>query len=193
MPDTSRDREPRMPPASWHDAFATLSSEVPASDAWQGIARSLDSARPGRRRRPLAWLALAAVLALAIALPWRAVERPVDGPADRSATGDLATATATKSGLDALYAESAQLEILLAHARDSQVASGTALAMTDDLDARLAAIDSRLSRPGLDAQQQQQLWTDRVQALRTLVAFEGTRRWLAANGTHYDGALVHVN
>jgi|SRR5690606_17362694 len=192
MPDTSRDRDPRMPPATWHDAFAALPPEVPARDTWQEVSRSLDAARPGRRR-PLAWLAMAAALVLAVALPWRAMDSDMDGAADGAATRDMTAAAATPAALDALYAESAQLEILLAHARDSQVASGTALAMTDDLDARLAAIDSRLSRPGLTEQQRQQLWTDRVQALRALAAFEGTRRWLAANGTHYDGALVHVN
>ncbi|KAG1222901.1 hypothetical protein G6F68_020505 [Rhizopus microsporus] len=34
---------------------------------------------------------------------------------------------------------------------------------------------------------------ERIDALRTSVAFESNRRWLAAHGEGYDGALVRVD
>jgi hypothetical protein len=48
-------------------------------------------------------------------------------------------------------------------------------------------------QPGLSPSRQAALWRERVQALRAFAGFESTRRWLAANGERYDGALARVD
>lgn len=98
-----------------------------------------------------------------------------------------------ESGLEALYAESAQLEALLAAARDDRIASSGAAALTDSLDAELAVIDATLSQPGLDAPRSAGLWRRRVDTLRQLAGIETTRRLLSARGETYDAALVSID
>lgn len=188
---------PGPPPRDWRDAFAALPPESPPAGGWQALSARLDAravanpraARTRTRRWPL-WAAGAAALALAIALPWRMADET--GPAPRSATqADLATATVDP--LEQLYAESAQLEALLAVARDDRVASATAAVLSDAFASQLAAIDARLATPGLNRDAQLSLWQQRVDGLRTLTGFESNRRWLAAQGTRYDAALVLVD
>ncbi|MGN6512667.1 MAG: hypothetical protein ACTHKZ_03735 [Lysobacteraceae bacterium] len=173
-----------MTPRDWGEAFAALPMDAAPADTWRRVAARLD-ARPPRARWPR-WLAAAAVLVLAIALPWRSwfehARLPATAP---SAQADPALAR--------LQAESAQLEGLLAYARDERVASGSAATLSAQLDARVAAIDAALMQPGLAAARQQALWRERVEALRTLAAFEANRRWLASQGERYDGALVRVD
>lgn len=173
-------------PRDWRMAFAALPLERPAGDSWNRIATRLD-ARP-RPRWP-AWLATAAALLLAIALPWRLGQH---GTAVTTPTPPQPLAAATES-LEQLQAQSAQLEALLAMARDERVSSAAAASVANDLDRQLAGIDAALMQPGLSPAQQRQLWRDRVDTLRTVVGFEGTRRWLAAQGERYDGALVLID
>ena len=171
-------------PRDWSEAFAALPLEAPAGGGWEGIAAKLDTRR--RARWPV-WLATAAALLLAVALPWqwqRMHPPPVSAPQP---------VVASAEALEQLYAESAQLEALLAMARDERVSSGTAAALAGDLDRQLAGIDAALMQPGLSRAQQLALWQQRVGALRSVVSFEGTRRWLAARGERYDGALVSVD
>lgn len=179
-------------PDGWHDAFAALPLEQPPGDGWSRLA-----ARLHVRRRPQ-WtkrLAIAAALVVAVALPWR-LHTSQDLPVtDREAEPVAVTAT-PKSGnvsLDQLYAESAQLESLLQVARDDRVSSGAAAAMSSELDARITAIDAALMQPGLSPERQLWLWRGRVEALRSLTSFESNRRWLAANGERYDGAIARVD
>ena len=191
----------RQPPAGWGDAFARLPPEAPPPGGWQRVATSLGES--GRQRLPASrgrragtWLALAATLALAVALPWWQDTTVPDGtPQDqRSAAADMDAADTVAPPTTAdLQAESALLETLLAHARDGRVASGSAVAITAELETRVAAIDAALADPALAPGREHALWHERVQALQALVSFEGTRRWLAANGEHYDAALVQVN
>lgn len=96
-------------------------------------------------------------------------------------------------GLEVLYAESAQLEALLAAARDDRIASSGAAALTDSLDAELAMIDATLVQPGLDAPRSVGLWRQRVDTLRQLAGIETTRRLLSARGETYDAALVSID
>ncbi|QNN47590.1 hypothetical protein H9L17_05475 [Thermomonas brevis] len=98
-----------------------------------------------------------------------------------------------ESNLEPLYAESAQLEALLAVARDDRIASSGAAALTDSLDAELAAIDATLIQPGLDAPRRAGLWRQRVDTLRQLAGVETTRRLLSARGETYDAALVSID
>ena len=183
MPETSS-----MGPAgpqSWADAFASLPLEHASTDSWQRITRTLDARR--RSRVPV-WLASAAALLVAIALPWQLSQRNAVVDAESPSATVAANAT-----LETLHAESAQLESLLQLARDDRVSSGTAAALAAELDSRVASIDAALMRPGLSPDQQMSLWRERVEALRSLTSFESTRRWLAANGSRYDGALAQVD
>lgn len=95
--------------------------------------------------------------------------------------------------LDALYAASAQLESLLALARDTRVDSGPAAALAGGYDAYLAAIDARLAQPDLPADQQVQLWQARVDTLEQAAGLESQLRALAASGGRLDGALVTID
>lgn len=95
--------------------------------------------------------------------------------------------------LDALYAASAQLETLLALARDTRVDSGPAAALAGGYDADLATIDARLAQPDLPADQQLQLWQARVDTLEQAAGLESQLRALAASGGRLDGALVTID
>jgi hypothetical protein len=171
-------------PRDWSEAIAALPLEQPASEGWARVAAKLDARR--KPRWPM-WLAAAAALVLAMALPWQ-WHRDHASPA--TAAQPL---VAGPDALEQLYAESAQLEALLAMARDERVSSGTAAALAGDLDRQLASIDTALMQPGLSRAQQVALWQQRVDALRSVVSFEGTRRWLVAQGERYDGALVSID
>jgi len=186
MPDASS-RKP-LPPRDWHEAFAALPPESPPAGGWQAVAAKLDARR--RTRWPL-WMASAAVLALAVAAPWRQVPDAVDAAPATTPAGTLAAAPVDP--LERMYAESAQLESLLAVARDDRVASATAALLADEFDGQLAAIDAALMQPGLSREEQLSLWQQRVDGLRTLTSFESNRRWLASQGVRYDAALVAVD
>ena len=188
MPETSvRPHAPR----DWGEALAALPLETPPAGGWSAIAARLDAHR--RSRWPL-WAASAAAialaLALALALPWPSQERvPATGvvqvpAASRAVEGDR---------LEQMYAQSAELEALLGLARDDRASSGTAALISVALDDQLGAIDMALMQPGLSREQQLQLWQQRVEALIAAAGFESNRRWLAAQGSRYDAALVLVD
>lgn len=170
---------------AWADAFASLPLEHAPAAGWQHITAKLDAR--STTRAPI--LAAAAALVLAIALPWHLSQRG-DVPATNPPSSSVAD---TADTLETLYAQSAQLESLLRVARDERVSTGTAAAMAAELDSQVASIDMALMRPGLSPDQQMALWRERVEALRTLTSFESTRRWLASNGSRYDGALAQVD
>lgn len=178
-------------PGDWRTAFAALPVEDAPADAWPRVAARLD-ARRVQWRRPV-WLAAAAALVVALAWPWHLHHD--DATTAMTATPTTASVAATKhdATLDRLYVESARLEALVSYARDDQVASGSAAALSARYDARVADIDAALGQPGLSAERQRTLWQARVDTLRSLAAFEANRRWLATQGERYDGALVSVD
>jgi hypothetical protein len=178
------------PPRDWQAAFGALPSEAPPEAGWTRICDRLNARRP--QHHGPAWFAAAAALLLAVALPWQ-LQRTPDGVLPPIETETAAIASENQDPLQRLYAESGQLESLLQLARDDRVASGTAAAMASELDARIASIDAALMQPDLPRLRQLQLWQDRVDALRSAAGFEGTRRWLAAQGTRYDAALVRID
>ncbi len=182
------DHRPAPVPRDWHDALAALPLEAPPPGGWQAVAARLDTRR--RRRWPV-WAASAAALVLAIALPWRLQQlaQPAS-PAPAAPQAPLASADAQ---LEALYAQSAQLEALLGLARDERVSSGTAALISQALDEQLARIDLALIQPGLAQNERLRLWQRRVESLRAATGFEGNQRWLAAQGSRYDTALVLVD
>lgn len=183
------DRSTTPSPASWSEAFAALPTVEPP-DRWTHVA-----ARHGlRRRRTIGWLALAATLVVAVALPWKLQHETAPPPLSNVSTSPThAPATNDERELAALYAQSAQLEALLAYARDDRVGSGSAEAVSARLDQRLVAIDAALAQPRLPAARQRDLWRERVATLRNLASFETNRRLLIARGERYDGALVRVD
>ncbi|MDR0183011.1 hypothetical protein [Lysobacter arvi] len=124
---------------------------------------------------------------------------PRSGPAPRVATTsshDTAPdprATELREEVAALQAESAQLEALLAIARDDRVASASGAALAVEFDRRIGRIDASLSQPGLDDVDRAALWQARVSTMRELAGIETTQRWLLSSGERYDGALVSVD
>ena len=123
-----------------------------------------------------------------------ASQRPIRTVAEPAGTAPIASVDApAATDLEPLYAQSAQLEDLLAMARDQRVASGTSAALIDELDARVAGIDTALIQPGLSDAQRAGLWSRRVDALQQLVGIEATNRLYAARGQSYDAALVSID
>lgn len=104
-----------------------------------------------------------------------------------------ATSLPPDDALVRLQQEAAQLEALVALARDDRVTSAPAAVMASQLDGRIALIDVALSDSQLAETERLQLWQQRVSALRELAGLETTQRWLAANGESYDGALVSLD
>ena len=145
------------------------------------------------------WLALAATLALALALPmWRGgdVVTPPQVAVDTSqpASNTAATSDTTPAGddLDALLRESAQLEAWVAWSSAQGGESGAGASVELDVRDRIAALDALLSRPSLDPAAQLPLWQERVLRLRQLAGLHNTRQLLAANGEGADAAPVTV-
>ena len=212
MPDDINKTHGRAP-GDWNAAFAALPLERPDTDAWADIAARIPAHAPGSRtmgaRTASPWIAraaIAAALALAVVVPLRMLDRSKPAGEDAAST-QVASASASSSSsapstqaptpagdsLETLYAQSAQLEGLLALARDENVATGAAIEVGADLDNELARIDAQLRQPGLDSDRQLALWRARVDTLRSAVSFESTRRWLVAQGERYDGSLVQVD
>ncbi len=181
------DADRSQPPQDWPAALAALPLASPPPDGWTPLAARLDH-RTQHRGRP-AWLAAAAVVLLALALPWQLWDTVEVAPP----VADTGHASAALDPLQQLYAESAQLESLLQLMRDDRVSSGTAAALAGELEARIAGIDAALMQPCLARDRQRQLWQARVDVLRAATGLEGTRRWLVAQGARYDTALVQVD
>lgn len=100
---------------------------------------------------------------------------------------------ASADPLPGLQAESAQLEALVALARDDRVANASMALVSSELDQRLRLIDTALTQGALPNDQRLSLWRQRVAALRSLAGVESTQRWFAARGERYDDALVRVD
>ena len=112
-----------------------------------------------------------------------------------AATSDPSIAALADSAvaIQSLQAESAQLEALVALARDERVSSASGAALGVELDERIGRIDASLSQPGLADSERAGLWQQRVEAMRELAGIETTQRWLVTRGERYDGALVSVD
>lgn len=170
--------EPATPPIAFpRDAAAVqaIAGEVPGSPTASATETAPVRVAGSSRKRTQA----------------RQLPRPtaVESPGtDRIAT----TRTIDQEALQSLYAQSAQLEGLLAQVRDERMASGPAAALAAQLEARLALIDASLSQSSLAADRRADLWRERVDALQQLAGFESTQRWLTAQGERYDGQLVAV-
>jgi hypothetical protein len=114
-------------------------------------------------------------------------------PATQDSPATTAIARAETDRLLQLQAQSAQLEALVAMARDDSTGSASGTLLTSELDANIAAIDAALSQVEVSAEQRTTLWQQRVEALQQLAGVETTERWLASQGALYDAALVSVD
>ena len=182
--DTHDFDDPRIPLGV---ALAALPMPAPERSAWPLLAARLQQSRPrsARRRWPIA--VAAGLLALAL-LPrgWLGM----DTPADLAATAGTADdASAQRLQVAGLMAESAQLERLVAAARDDGATSGTAAAVSLSLEDRLRTVDADLSAATSTAQQLP-LWQQRVDLMRDMAAIEASRHYLASQGGNLDVALV---
>ncbi|HEU0154225.1 MAG TPA: hypothetical protein VFQ84_12865 [Arenimonas sp.] len=177
MPDApAHDR--RLPIA---DALQRLPLEAPDRSAWPALQRRIAAAHAPRRRRWPFALAAAAVLALAALLPGRLSPPPV-APAE--------VAAAPSPELEVLMAESARLEHLVSAVSPRAMATASGTLLDLEFEDRLQRIDIALSDPALGADGRAALWQLRVSLLREYAGFQGTRQYLAADGSTVDGALV---
>ncbi|GAB3381699.1 hypothetical protein [Lysobacter fragariae] len=126
---------------------------------------------------------------LVATLPMLAPPSLSSTPVAGAGAADTTDATAA---IAALRAQSSQLEALVALARDERFGSATTVAITLALEGDIARIDTALAHPDLDAARRAHLWQQRVEALRQLAGVETTQRWFAAQGAHYDDAMVSV-
>jgi hypothetical protein len=165
-------------------AAATRAPVTAASDAGTPPARR----KPARQARALAGRQPAQPAA--IVSPASASEPTVAGDGVDSAA---AVALAEPDSLQKLQAQSAQLEALVALARDERVGNASSELLSSQLDAGIAAIDASLSQDEVTAAQKQELWQQRVDLLRQLAGVEATSRWLAAQGSSSNTNLVAVD
>ena len=92
--------------------------------------------------------------------------------------------------LDALMAESAQLEHFISATSNPSMESASSTMLTLAFEDQLQSVDAALSSPALAEATRQALWQKRVSLLREYAGVQGTRQWLAAQGASLDGALV---
>lgn len=202
------------PPAQQTPAAGRTPAAAPAvaTDTGRAATVAVQAAAPGQRRTPAA----SAPVALAQRTPRgaaRAAPAASDGeraaasapdtgsPAttavasaqDGTAADGIAGVAGNAAALARLQSESAQLESLVALARDDRVGSGAATLMSAELDHGIAAIDAALSATGVGETERIALWQQRVDALRALAGVEGSQRWYAARGERYEDALVRVD
>ena len=186
MPDDIRSTPPGL---TLSEAIARLPLEAPDRSAWPLLAERFDAVRnrPRGPRWPFALAAAAAaVLALALVLPLPRDQAAVpagDSPA-------MAGATTEPADLEALMAESAQLEALLATVSRDETGSANALLLAMELEDRIARLDGALASTDLDPDERTALWRERVATLRDYASLQGTAQWVAAQGGSLDGALV---
>lgn len=113
-------------------------------------------------------------------------------PASGASPG-AAMPSSDADAIRALQAQSAQLEALVALARDDSAGSAGLALAGSELDASIAAIDASLAEPDLSTEQRRTLWQQRIDALQQLAHVETTGRWLASQGALYDTALVSID
>jgi hypothetical protein len=183
----------RAEPAEARVAVATSqTTAAPDTVAQSTRVTTVPSHRPhARSARARAKQPHAASDAAARRLATAASQQPAPGPDRGVAT--TTTAASDADSLQKLKAQSAQLEALVALARDDRVGNAGLELLSGELDAGIATIDASLSQSDLTATRQQDLWRQRVDLLQQLAGVEATSRWLAAHGTSNDTALVSVD
>lgn len=181
MPDDVRIPARALPVA---EALGQLPLETPDRSAWPTLAAHVAASQRKRRPRWPFALAAAAVVAMAALMPSLLSQRAatVDPP--------FVAAVESSDPMDALMAESAQLEHFISATGNDAMASANSTMLSLAFEERLQRVDAALSDPVLDDGSRQILWQQRVSLLREYAGVQGTRQWLAAQGTPLEGALV---
>jgi len=166
------------------EALGQLPLETPDHSAWPALAAHIAGSQRKRRPRWPFALAAAAVVAMAALIPSLLTQR------EPAADPPFVAAIQSSDPMDALMAESAQLEQFISATGNDAMASANSTMLSLAFEDRLQRVDSALSDPVLDAAARQILWQQRVSLLREYAGVQGTRQWLAAQGATLDGALV---
>ena len=182
MPD---DRFPHDPGVPVGEALRALPLESPMHSAWPALAARLPAKKRGLPRWPLAIAASLLIGLVLIGVP----HNPAPPTTIAAAGATKAHAVPTSERLLALMAESAQLESLVNAASDDVASSATTAAVSLALRDQLQEIDGQLqSDPAAD--QQLDLWQQRVALLRDVASLESSRHYLAAEGRGMELAMV---
>ncbi|MFY2763550.1 hypothetical protein [Arenimonas sp. MALMAid1274] len=174
----------RAPELTVAQAFAGLPQEAPERSAWPLLEQRIAARQPRHRARWPLLLAAAAVLAVAAVMP-RLITPP---PAP--ATPVVADTPVQTPGLEALMAESAQLEGFITRVSNPDLGSANATMLSLEFEDGLQLLDSRLADPTLDRPSREQLWQRRVSLLRDYAGLQATTQSLVSQGQNLDGALV---
>lgn len=152
-------------------APARSAAELPSQTERKARAKRVQVASTATRRTPL----------------------PARQPDMSSMAGATGSASADRDALQNLQVQSAQLEVLVAMARDDRVGNAGNELLSAELDTGIAVVDAALSQADLSDDHKQELWQRRVDLLRQLAGVEATARWLAAQGASSDTLLVSVD
>jgi hypothetical protein len=163
-----------------------------ASDAVSPALRETRSAhrKPARSTRVVTTRKHVEAEAMPVSNPPAQAEPTLTQPGTNNA---IAVAAAEADSLQKLQAQSAQLEALVALARDDRVGNASSELLSSELDAGIAVIDAALSQADLAGAEKQELWQQRVDLLQQLAGVEATSRWLAAQGASSTTNLVAVD
>lgn len=190
MPDAFITDRATPEPVDVGTALRALPLQMPPRSVWPHVAAQLQPpvaeaprAVRGSRRMPRRWLALAAMLALALVLPrWLSLPTNDGSLAGTDPAATSAPITAPGDDLDTLLRESAQLEAWIAWTGTPARDAGGSASLALDLHDRIAVIDTLLASSDLDPAAQQPLLQERLLRLRELAGLQNTRQLLAAHG-----------
>ena len=169
-----------LPARDLGEALRALPLDAPDRSAWPQFAAHIAARQRPSRTRRVAWLAVAASIAVGLLVagfgPWR--------------TTATEGATAQAGSIATLMAESAQLERLLAAANDDTEGNASTLVLALQMEDRLRAVDAELAEPGLTEARRLALWRQRVDVLHVAAGLASTRRYYAAQGQAAEPTLV---
>lgn len=152
--------------SEWSARLAALPEFEPPPDGWETIQAARLQRKAGESRRwPIA--IAAAVLAAVAGLAWQLQSTQRDLAATDSMAFDAAVIAS-----DAVRAENARLEMLLASLPEMRVMRGSTAFTVSQLEDRLAFVDDRLSRITLEPnapEHAERLWRERVELMNSLV------------------------
>lgn len=189
MPDTHDRPSPGGAEQALIQALRELPLQRPGRDEWPRIAEAMNSRgrrRPSRRRTHVLWpLAAAALLVLALTMPWSIPPQPSTTASNEPPPSEDASETTVLSeGVDHLIAESQWLERLVASEALEPVAQDSdQLLLEQGLRERIRRIDTALA--GSTDRPQAALWQARVGTLAQLaeVRWAGRQAAWASDGS----------
>ncbi len=152
--------------SEWSARLAALPEFEPPPDGWEAIQAARRQRESGESRR---WpIAIAAVVLAAVAgLAWQ-----LQSTQHELTATDSSAANSAVLASDAVRAENARLEMLLAALPEMRVMRGSTAFTVSALEDRLSFVDDRLSRITLEPnapEHAERLWRERVELMNSLV------------------------